>query len=359
MLDRSKVLKALQTISDNLFVDYSDEAELAEKIWQIISKNPEFAIKVASATCTDLILPTWQGNLCDVYDVAPALAYSVTGIDGSQIYPDKHQGTTCYLLNVGTVHLSYGTATKPVVLTTTPYVYTGNEDDIFDNSQETINCRRLALELQAGKEAQSNLVLFDGSLIFWHLESKEKNIKEYFLPQYFLALEQLYEQQMLCASYISLPKSKELVNLIRFYLKENKEDKGVDHMVDTNIAHFYLQPQQRTTIFYNHSPITKQYPEHLTPCFFYMHVGDEIGRVEIPFWIAINKELVDTVASIVFDQSRKGHGYPVCLSEAHEQAVVKGPDRDFFYHCIQKFGIEQKKRISMSLKSMKKRRIGI
>ena len=127
-----------------------------------------------------------------MYDVAPSPPYSVTGIDGSQIYPDKHQGTTCYLLNIGTVQLFYGGAPQRVILTSTPYVYTGCEDYAFDNSQEIINCRRLALELQAGKEIKSDLLLFDGSLIFWHLESKEKNIKEYFLPQYFHALEQLY-----------------------------------------------------------------------------------------------------------------------------------------------------------------------
>lgn len=392
MLDRSKVLQALQTISNNLFTDHSDEIAVAHQVWDIICNDPEFAIKVAAANCPDLLLPTWQGNLSDVYDVNPTLSnYSVTAIDGSQIYPDKHQGTTCYLLNIGTVHLAYGTGVaRPVQLNSTPFVFTGQDEDAFDNSQEMINCRRQALELQAGAlfysarpecplkpqaktgVSKDNLLLFDGSLIFWHLDSKDKNIQHYFLPKYFSALEQLTEQQTLFASYISLPKSRELTNLVRFYLREEiTEDahpeyfreaemyRRIDHVIDTTLAHYILQQHQRTTVFYNHSAITQHYPEHLMPCFFYLHVGDEIARIEIPFWIAIDKTLTDRVAYIALNQSLKGHGYPVCLAEAHEQAVVKGPDRDFFYHIVQKLGIEQKKRISVSLKSMKKRRIGI
>jgi hypothetical protein len=62
---------------------------------------------------------------------------------------------------------------------------------------------------------------------------------------------------------------------------------------------------------------------------------------------------------VILDQSIKGRGYPVCLAEAHEQAVVKGPDRDFFYHVLQKVGIEQKQHYVVSQKSLKKRGIGI
>jgi hypothetical protein len=47
------------------------------------------------------------------------------------------------------------------------------------------------------------------------------------------------------------------------------------------------------------------------------------------------------------------------LAEAHEQAVVKGPDRELFYQLVNKLGIEQKQRIFCSQKSIKKRRMGI
>jgi len=101
------------------------------------------------------------------------------------------------------------------------------------------------------------------------------------------------------------------------------------------------------------------YPDALHPHFFYLHVGDEIGRVEIPGWIAADEILVNHVASLILDQSIKGAGYPVALAEAHEQAVVKGPDRDFFYHALYKEGMVHDRALSPSGKVLRKRRIGI
>lgn len=79
----------------------------------------------------------------------------------------------------------------------------------------------------------------------------------------------------------------------------------------------------------------------------------------MPAWIARDEQRVDMIARIVIDQSNKGRGYPVALAEAHEQAVVKGPDREFFYHLICKLGMEQRQRVRVSQKSLKKRGIGI
>jgi hypothetical protein len=97
----------------------------------------------------------------------------------------------------------------------------------------------------------------------------------------------------------------------------------------------------------------------LHPHFFYLHVGNEVGRVEVPAWIANDKAAVNTIAAVIIDQSRKGRGYPVVIAEAHEQAVVKGPDREFFYQLINKIAFERNQRLIMSQKSIKKRGMGI
>jgi hypothetical protein len=69
--------------------------------------------------------------------------------------------------------------------------------------------------------------------------------------------------------------------------------------------------------------------------------------------------MVDMIAAIILNQCTKGFGYPVVLAEAHEQAVVKGPDRDFFYHLLTKMGIAQGKSWQPSQKAQRKRSIGI
>jgi hypothetical protein len=69
--------------------------------------------------------------------------------------------------------------------------------------------------------------------------------------------------------------------------------------------------------------------------FFYMRVGREVARVEIPRWVAENREQVDLVHSIIYDQCMKGQGYPVALARAHEQAIVRSADKKAFMKIVE------------------------
>ncbi|OGB85856.1 hypothetical protein A3J41_01095 [candidate division TM6 bacterium RIFCSPHIGHO2_12_FULL_38_8] len=85
-----------------------------------------------------------------------------------------------------------------------------------------------------------------------------------------------------------------------------------------------------------------------------MNVGLEIARLEFPAWIAEDERLVDLLCAIALDQALKGSGYPVCLIEAHEQAVIKNYDREFFYRMMQKMTQQQNGVYQVSKKSLKK-----
>lgn len=376
MLNRAILLEQLQARSNDLFLDISKEFEIARQSWQRIIDDPAFLYKIRQIS-TPWLVPDWQDPLGQVTVIDPSLPhYAVLAVDGSQVYPDRHQGTSCFLVNIGSVILHYGNQMpKPVQFSSTPTVFTGDDtDDELSGGQDWVNCRRQELELQTGLAKSIELktqmgdtpfaFLFDGSLIFWHLESKENNLKELFLNKYLSLLDQLYKNNILCAGYISLPKSKELVNLIRvelckFKLEGCKELEAVNHLVDASIARFFLKPHSRSIVFKSNAKIGASYAPHLVPHFFYMDVGAEIARIEIPAWIAQDEQKIATVAQIILNQSIKGMGYPVALAESHEQAVVKGPDREFFYHLIIKLGIERKRQLSSSQKSMKKRGMGI
>ena len=91
-----------------------------------------------------------------------------------------------------------------------------------------------------------------------------------------------------------------------------------------------LLPGQRSMIFEATYPVIKNHYRGMSIGFFYLNAGEEIARVEIPSWVAEDPESVNIVHSIVLDQSRRGHGYPVALMEAHEQAVISGSDRKIF-----------------------------
>ena len=376
MLDRSKLIAQLQQAADMLFVDVAPSYKYAQNAWQSIIQDPLFLYKVREVKNAPWPVPLWEGNLGDVIPVKKVdAAHTVLSVDGSQIYPDRHNILSCFLINIGSVVLPYLCAHKRVQLYSDPTVFAGVDENKMPYTTDTVNCKRQELELRAGLDLGKkikaensgdalSLLLFDGSLIFWHLSSKEIELRDHFLNAYLSLLDELYQEKTLVAWYISMPKSKELISLVRLYLSDfnpSKKEKyeHIDDVIDSGIMQSFLQPHTRTIVFRNCSSISDYYPSHLRPYFFYVHTGTEIGRVELPFWMAHNEQIVDTVASIVIDQCIKGAGYPVALAEAHEQAVVKGPDRDFFYHFLQKMSIERNRTISVSQKSLKKRGLGI
>ena len=375
MLNRSKVAEQLAVQAHEILIDITPELIQARKVWDYITTSPGIMAHL-QARKQPWSTPIWHEELAHTFSLsASAAPYTVIATDGSQIYPDRHQGFTCFLINIGTIELAYGHAASPVRFNAIPYIFTSDSDEFSERelSAEIVNSRRAELELLHGLQIMQHysvqdstkplLFLFDGSLIFWHLESKEREVKTRFLISYLALLQQFYEQRLLLAGYISLPKSKELVNIIRcaleFDIYAQQNCISSDHLVDTHIAAFMLTTGQRSIVFGASASIIECYPPHLRPYFMYIDIGYEIVRIEVPAWIATNAEYVDRVSTIIIDQVQKGHGYPVALAEAHEAAVVKGADRDFFYYTLQKLAREKKYRYLLSQKSVKKKIMAI
>jgi hypothetical protein len=367
-------MRELESVSSKLFVDFSSEFDVARAVWQSIATDDSFLPMVSDATY-NLPLPLWNGILGDhiIVDPHKVPMRTLVGVDGSQIYPDRHQGSSCFLINIGSIILSYG-ITRPVKFSSDPQVFVGDDDAYSHGSLvDYINCRREELEFDAGlalmntikpaaAPGEQQLLLFDGALIFWHLESKDFAEREIFLSRYCASLVRLHDNNHLCAGYISCPRNKDLVNLLRFAMASrvcNNAQEPLDHILDVHVAEFFLPLHSRTLVFKHQSKLCDRYQAHVRPYFFYLNVGSEIARIEVPAWIALNDGYVDTIASMILDSSIKGRGYPVVLAEAHEQAVVKGPDRELFYHLIQKIGLQRKQILSMSQKNVKKRGIGV
>lgn len=375
MLDRVKLLVELAQVADKLFIDTTPSYHLAQDIWQSIINDSTFLYKVRQVDNAPWPVPLWQDNIGDVIAIdRVAYPHVVLSVDGSQIYPDRHNVLSCCLINTGSVVLPYNGENRRVQLFSDPTVFAGMDENQNQFTTDGVNCKRQELELRAGLDLSKKvkqeygetptILLFDGSLIFWHLSSKETEIRDYFLHAYLALLDELYQEKTVVCWYISMPKSKELMSLVRLYLCNFDVAKkelyaSVDSVIDSGIMYSVLDPFTRSIVFSNHSSISAYYPNHLRPFFFYVHTGNEIGRVEIPAWIAQEEKMVDFVAQIIIDQCIKGGGYPVALAEAHEQAVVKGPDREFFYHFLQKMGMERNHTQSVSRKSLKKRGIGI
>jgi len=382
MLNRDKIAKDIASLSEKIFFQQQHHENISPDMWHDMVNHPLFEKRIELARGS-FSLARWQDSLTDIFPVITTIPeYTVLAVDGSQVYPDRHiSGISCFLLNAGGCLLHYGTKSKATLFSEPQVCIPEDVSQAF--SVDLVDLKREALELEVAfqkslqvtkEDAKTPYVcLFDGSLIFWRLEAKPPEVRDLFLKTYLHLLNQFYEKKIICASYVSLPKSKELVHLVKIGTcgKASTDTLGcdpkyqtfpcqdIDTLSDSHVLHQILAPGFRSTILFSNAKIVEYYPEHLKPCFFYLNVGKEIVRIEFPKWVLDQENALELISSVCFDQATKGYGYPVALAEAHEQAVIKSSDRDFFYHLLCKVGITQKHQVILSQKSLKKRHAAV
>jgi len=316
--------------------------------------------------------------------------FTVIATDGSHIDVDRHRPTRCYLINIGSVVLDYG-ASPNAVLDSFPCLYAGDEDMVIAPAgvkgreqpiegallgakRSVDECQRLvelAAELPPGS---STLALLDGSLILWGLEAYPEFVAEALLDKGFLIyLDQMRklnkDKRLALASYISFPRGTDVVNALRVAICPNDpldtdrhckdcEKRDCDMVAgvrDRELFSNILGQGERSVLFISQSSVVrKRYGEHRV-YFFYLRVDDEIARVEIPQWVARDESLLNLAHSLVLDQCQRGQGYPVALSEAHEQAVVTMADRENFWQLVESSLVEEHLPSPSSGKSRSKR----
>ena len=282
---------------------------------------------------------------------------TVVSTDGSQIYPDRNVEPLCYLLNVGKIVFHYGTTERPT-LEAEPHLYfkgqeldtiAGLEIDVV--GREVVSAIRDELELSelallaqdAKQERRPILALADGTLIRWMLKRlRNPSLEEKLLHRYIEAMNRFQEDQIPLASYISMPGNAEFVHYLAKYMATEADGLAeLDELTDRKVFKAVLNPGERSATFKSQSLVLNDYPAEHQICYFYVHVAgeglrSEIARVEFPRWMVDAPGMLDLVHSVVLDECAKGRGYPMILSEAHEQAVVKSQERFMFYEMIER-----------------------
>ena len=315
--------------------------------------------------------------------------FTVMAADGSHIDVDRHRSTRCYLINIGSAVISYGS--KPDAdLSSVPHLYSDDKDlaitppgggreqpvegNILGIKRSIEECRHLAdLSAKLPKDSTA-LALLDGTLILWGLEAYPEFVTDALLTDGLLrCLDKIRklnkDRRLALASYISFPRSTDVVNVLRVAICPNEipdcdkqcpPEKGRDcdavaGVRDRDLFMNLLESGERSALFLSPSHIVKEhYGEHRV-YFFYLRADDEIARIEIPQWVAENKDLLNLTHSLVLDQCQRGHGYPVALSEAHEQAVVTGADRENFWELVESTMVDEHLPSPTSGKSLSKR----
>ena len=304
---------------------------------------------------------------------APA-DWCVAAVDGSHIDVDRHLPVSCFLINLGGCVLTYGSqpdaeffsqpylATDPLELYLIDPANTAQEEAVtgpllglIRTVRELERLAEVASELPTGLPV---LALVDGSLVLWGLSGqgykpfvRDAIIRDRFLP----ALEKLrslsQQRPLTLAAYVSLPRSTEVVNAVRCSLCPHEVTRCrracgnrrsvlspcnlANEFLDRELFQRLLRSGWRSPIYRTNSSVPRDnYGDKQQVYFYYLHAGEEIARVEVPEWVAHDKRLLDLSHSLILDQCQRGQGYPVAISEAHEQAVVRTSDRRLFKNMV-------------------------
>jgi hypothetical protein len=156
--------------------------------------------------------------------------------------------------------------------------------------------------------------------------------------------------------YIAASRATDVVIALRVVLNELSEgdspsddtDAALSRLTDVRLFDALLQDGERSATFVSgrsfsgarymastHDESDTNTSRHAT-CFFYLKIEEgDVARVEFPRWVAEPAGWLDRLHALLASQIEKGGGYPVALMEAHEQAVVRGTERDLFYQLLE------------------------
>ncbi|MFW6125653.1 MAG: DNA double-strand break repair nuclease NurA [Chloroflexota bacterium] len=346
----------------------------------------------ASVSKTTWLVAGIASGLREHYAAPPCPSeFTVIATDGSHIDVDRHLSVRCSLINVGKVLMRYGAAPDAVLESEASLLF-GDELMIAGPAgrQEwlegaLLGVRRSVEELRAlvgiaerVPASMPTLALIDGSLILLGLAARDFDggrsyVREELLDRGFLdALDRMQrtgkDRALALVSYISFPRSTEVVNVLRLALCPHepadcdrhcageglRQCDAIAGIQDRHLFQAVLGPGERSPVFVSGSRFAgSHYGEHQVH-FFYVKVDEEIARVELPQWVAERSELVDLAHCLIVDQCRRGQGYPVALMEAHEKAVVTAADRERFWQLVELSLVEERLAVATSGKRRSK-----
>ncbi|MEE8519361.1 MAG: DNA double-strand break repair nuclease NurA [Dehalococcoidia bacterium] len=369
---------------------------LARAVGLLGSVDPDAVEQRRAEGKATFLVAGLDGKLAGATPVPPLPPdHVVVAVDGSHIDVDRHSPAKLFLINTGYVSLRYGEL-PDAALWNTPTLF--HDDDALV-LRDTVSTKEVPIEgpvlgmLRAVMEVEALadlveevpeglpvLALLDGSLILWGLTGgafpdfvRDQLLEERLVPA-LDRLRKLAESRTLAvASHVSLPRSTDVVNALRVAPEVCRWDKvncdgncgalvrgtrncdTVGGVTDADVFAATLRPGERSPLFRTTSSIVGDYYGAHQVRFFYANLGEEVARVEMPEWSAETPQALDLAHAGLLAQSDKGHGYPVALQEAHEQAVVSGADRDYFAQLVEEMLTAERLPTGTSQKARSKR----
>ena len=371
--DLGDVVLQLEQVAQHLGRTQEDRERRLKALLDAAAQVDQTSAQAATRSASERPYLTAQVEeaLAGGYPSPPSpVDWCVAAVDGSHIDVDRHLPVSCFLINLGGCVLTYGSqpdavffsqpylATDPLELYLTDLANSADEEAVtgpllglIRTVKELERLAEVAEELPAGLPL---LALVDGSLVLWSLSGqgyrpfvRDVIIQDRYLP----ALEKLralaQRRPLTLAAYVSFPRSTEVVNAVRCCLCPHEAARCrmscsnrrsvlspcnlANEFLDRELFQRLLDPGWRSPVYLTNSSVPRDnYGDEQQVYFYYLHAGEEIARVEVPRWVAQDERLLNLGHSLILDQCQRGQGYPVAISEAHEQAEVRTTDRRLF-----------------------------
>ena len=352
-----------QRLADTLERGLSISADAAARRTAAVGRRPYLSARIG---------PEGLLGSCPPPDVPQD--WTALSVDGSHIDVDRHLPLRCHLINLGGCVITYGANpdcqlfSEPALAVADADLYLHKPDDpseevliagpLLGALRTVREVERLADTVEQLPDDKPALALLDGTLAFWDLQrgNYPRYVAERLVGQRFqTALARLRaastnRRPVAVAAYTSRPRTAEVAGAVRLMLCDQGDAEcnricsarrselvpcdaaaGFD---DREIFEPLLEPGHRSPL-YQSSHLAARFALGLATgqewsTFYYLNGGAEIARVEVPDWLAEDPELLTLSHAMLVKQCELGLGYPVVISEAHEQAVISGHDREEF-----------------------------
>lgn len=392
MLDFQKLVVQIEGVGKESLVDKRSHEELLQRAFESYRAASSDAEATAARLKVNQALALWPVAL----PLEPFGSHyplerwnkpvTVVASDGSQIMPSHHEIYSCYLLNIGTAVVSYANKVAPK-LETHPRLFHKPEDlyplvdrrrihidELYVSLERNLLELEIAVELaiKARRQDCPVVTMLDGSLIPWSVEKMPEGYQRAYMNRLVQALETLRVAHVPLLGYVSHSRSSDLVNALRVLVCPfprsdcrthcgglNEEDfpcSKIWPLSDRQLLATVLAPKTRSAAFLSAASAARSLPSEHRTCFLYINVGYEVARLEFPHWMHLDAEAFSLAVNVAVAQVEKGIGYPVCLTEAHHLAVIRGQDRTRFFELLRRhlvaLGVD---RVKVSPKESRKR----
>lgn len=277
--------------------------------------------------------------------------YDILGIDGSQIYPSRHDGhPQIGLINIGVCCFEFRSQMSNYWQESYPEVITIlNEPSylFFDTAMFDLlrQVKELERSLFLAEKFTESFILLDAALFFRNLRNKNLDLINSLLKKYVDLLIQIVKTNATIFSYTSLPASNKIVSLIKFlvcdekYYFRKKICKGLCGNIlcaklclknDSQFLFLILEEGETTPLFGEKiiDDLSSELSAELINYFYFYRTVNEIVMIE-----TFKKNKLTNVHRVVIDQIEKGWGYPLVLSQCHRVAAINEIEKqEFFRH---------------------------